>query len=115
MRGTHTGPPLPWRRRRTPRRAVRGLHSLSVQDTQAAWHPPTLPGAYTAELAAIRDDGPWPPVEIAHEEEWTPPAAPSWSQEQLLTAFRHQVAAMVTQAWAEVGQLLDSHPAPGEA
>lgn len=115
MRGTHRGPPGPWRRRREPRRAVWGLPSLNWPPPPTGWLPATMPGAYTAELAAIDAAAPWPLPELAHEEEAPSPAATSWSQEQLLTAFRHQVAAMVTDAWAEVELLLHTHPAPEEA
>ena len=95
-------------------RATRSRPTLNRPGPQAPWYPPTLPGAHTAEMAAIRAGSGPAPLELAHEEDWQA-ARPTIPLSAILASWRAQWAVRLDLEWRAWRDLLYTYPAPEEA
>lgn len=97
----------------TRRRATPPRPTLNRPGPPAPWYPPTMPGAVTAEMAAIRADPVRAQLELAHEEDWhTARLLPPLTA--ILATWRAQMLTMLDLEWLAWRDLLHTYPAPEE-
>lgn len=97
-----------------PHPGTRGIRrTLNAADAQGPWYPPTIPGEFTGEQAAL-DGAALARIEAHHQEDYLAARRRQpWVQARVLEQWRRQMNAWLDAEWLAWRDLLHTYPGPG--